>query len=87
MSTVKLHNFAEEKDPVVRGSPPPPIILERLKLPQQITYHRKSNVSESPNQFRYRKNILISRFYKRFSRNGQNLGHFGSSKKFQTLRT
>ena len=33
------------------------------------------------------KNILISRFYKRFSRNGQNLGHFGSSKKFKTLRT
>ena len=34
---------------------PPPIIFERLKLPQQIIYHRKGNVSESPNQFRYRK--------------------------------
>ena len=31
------------------------------------------------------KNILISRFYKRFLRNGQNLGHFGSSKKFRIL--
>ena len=37
------------------GFPPPPIIFERLKLPQQIMYHRKGNVSESPNQFRYRK--------------------------------
>ena len=32
-----------------------------------------------------RKNILISRFYKRFWQNGQNLAHFGSSNKFQTL--
>ena len=29
--------------------PPPPIIFERLKLPQQIIYHRKGNLSESPN--------------------------------------
>ena len=28
---------------------PPPIIFERLKLPQQIIYRRKGNLSESPN--------------------------------------
>ena len=67
--------------------PPPPIIFERLKLPQQITYRRKWNLSESPNHQKYWENILISRFYKQFSRSSRNLGHFGSSKKFQTLRT
>ena len=30
---------------------PPPIIFERLKLPQQIIYLRKRNLSESPNHF------------------------------------
>ena len=30
---------------------------------------------------------MISQFYERFSRSSQNLGHFGSSKKLQTLRT
>ena len=43
--------------------PPPPIILERRKLPQQIIYRRKENLSESPNHLKYRKIILISRFY------------------------
>ena len=47
-------------------APSPPIILERLKLPQQIIYHRKGNLSESPNHFKYRKNILISQFYEQF---------------------
>ena len=28
---------------------PPPIIFKRLKLPQQIIYRRKGNLSESPN--------------------------------------
>ena len=42
---------------------PPPIIFERLKLPQQILYRRKGNLSESLNHLKYRKNILISRFY------------------------
>ena len=28
---------------------PPPIIFERLKLPQQIIYRRKGNLSESSN--------------------------------------
>ena len=28
---------------------PPTIIFERLKLPQQIIYRRKGNLSESPN--------------------------------------
>ena len=54
----------------------PPIIFERLKLPQQIIYRRKENLSKSPNQLKYRENILISRFYEHFSRNGRNLGHF-----------
>ena len=56
--------------------PPPPIILERLKLPQQIIYRRKENLSESPNHLKYRENILISQFYEHFSRNSRNLGHF-----------
>ena len=48
------------------GVAPPPIIFERLKLPQQIIYHRKENLSESLNHLKYWKNILISRFYNRF---------------------
>ena len=31
------------------GVDPPTIIFERLKLPQQIIYRRKGNLSESPN--------------------------------------
>ena len=61
-------------------------IFERLKLPKQIIYLRKENLSESPNHLKYQENDLISRFYEHFSRNSRNLGHFGSSKKFQTLR-
>ena len=49
--------------------PPPPIIFERLKLPQQIIYRRKENLSESPNHKKYWENILVSRFYEQFSRN------------------
>ena len=55
--------------------PPPPIIFERLKLPQQIIYRRKGNLSESPNHFKYRENISISRFYEQFSQSGRILGH------------
>ena len=58
------------------GSLLPTIILERFKLTQQIIYRRKGNLSQSPNQFKYRKNILISRFYEQFSRNILNLGNF-----------
>ena len=58
------------------GCPSPPMIFERLKLPQQIIYRRKGNLSESPNHFKYRENILISRFYEQFSRSSRNLGHF-----------
>ena len=54
----------------------PPIIFERLKLPQQIIYRRKENLSERPNHLKYRENILISRFYGHFSRNSRNLRHF-----------
>ena len=64
------------------GVAPPPIIFERLKLPQQIIYRRKENLSESPNHFKYRKNILISRFYEQFSRSSRNLGHF---RKFEKI--
>ena len=69
------------------GWPPPPIIFERLKLPQQIIYRRKENLSESPNHQKYWENILVSRFYEQFSRNRRNLGHFRKFEKFQTLRT
>ena len=62
-------------------APPPPIIFERLKLPQQIIYRRKENLSESPNHKKYWENILLSRFYEQFSRNRRNLGHFRKFKK------
>ena len=62
-------------------APPPPIIFERLKLPQQIIYRRKENLSESPNHQKYWENILVSRFYEQFSRNRRNLGHFRKFKK------
>ena len=67
--------------------PLPPIIFKRLKLPQQIIYRRKGNLSESPNQQKYWENVLISRFYEQLSRSSRILGHFRSSKKFQTLGT
>ena len=63
----------------------PPIIFERLKLPQQIIYRRKENLLESPNHFKCRKNILISRFYEQFSRSSQNLGHFWKFEKISLL--
>ena len=59
----------------MRGGPPP-IIFERLKLPQQIIYRRKGNLLESPNHLKHWENILISRFYEQFSRSCRNLGHF-----------
>ena len=65
----------------MRGGPPP-IIFERLKLPQQIIYGRKENLSESPNHQKYWENILVSRFYEQFSRNRPNLGHF---RKFEKI--
>ena len=64
------------------GVPPPPIIFEKLKLPQQIIYRRKENLSESPNHQEYWENILVSRFYEQFSRNRRNLGHF---RKFEKI--
>ena len=65
------------------GVAPPPIIFERLKLPQQIIYRRKENLSESPNHKKYWENILVSRFYEQFSRNRPNLRHLCT---FQILR-
>ena len=57
-----LHNFCR-----IKGFPPP-IIFERLKLPQQIIYLHKENLLESPNHLKYRENILILQLYKQFSR-------------------
>ena len=54
----------------------PPIIFERLKLPQQIIYRQKGNLSESLNHKKYWENILISPFYEQFSRSSRILGHF-----------
>ena len=68
----------------MRGGPPP-IIFERLKLPQQIIYRRKENLSESPNHQKYWENILISRFYEQFSRNSRILGHFWKFEKIKLL--
>ena len=59
----------------MRGGPPP-IIFERLKLPQQIIYRRKENLSESANHQKYWENILVSRFYEQFSRNRRNFRPF-----------
>ena len=67
------------------GAAPPPIIFERLKLPQQIIYRRKENLSESPNHQKYWENILVSRFYEQFSRNRRNLGHFRKFEKISLL--
>ena len=53
----------------------PPIIFERLKLPQQMIYRWKGTLSESPNHFKYRKNILNSLFYEQFSRSSRILSH------------
>ena len=65
---------------------PPPIIFERLKVPQQIIYRRKGNLSESPNHQKYWENILISRFYKQFSRSRRILGHFWKFEKISTSK-
>ena len=48
------------------GCPPPPIIFERLKLPQQIIYCWKGNLSESPNHFKYRKVFWFRDFMSNF---------------------
>ena len=70
----RIHSCAELKDAAVRGAtpPPPPIIFERPKLPQQIIYRRKGNLSESLNHLKYRENIVISRFYEQCSRSSRN---------------
>ena len=74
---LNLYTYLQnKKDAAVRGAPPPPIIFERLQLPQQIIYRRKENLSESPNHQKYWEDILVSLFYEQFSRNRWNLGHF-----------
>ena len=79
---VRIYTYLQNKRMRRCGVAPPPIIFERLKLPQQITYRRKENLSESPNHQKYWENILVSRFYEQFSGNRQNLGHF---RKFEKI--
>ena len=71
-----MYTYLQNKRMRRCGVAPPPIIFEKLKLPQQIIYRRKENLSESPNHQKYWENILVSRFYEQFSRNRRNLGHF-----------
>ena len=78
---IKIYTYLQNKRMRRCGVAPPPIIFERLKLPQQIIYRRKENLSESPNHQKYWENILVSRFYEQFSRNRRNLGHFRKFKK------
>ena len=52
------------------GPPPPPIIFKPYILPQQTIYRWKGNLTANRIHFKYLKNILISRFYDQFSRNG-----------------
>ena len=68
---MRFYTILQNKRDSAVGVAPPPIIFERLKLPQQIIYRRKENLSESPNHLKYRENILISRFYEHFSRNSR----------------
>ena len=58
-----IHTILQNKRMRRCGVAPPTIIFERLKLPQQIIYRQKGNLSESPNHKKYWKNILVSRFY------------------------
>ena len=52
------------------GPPPPcPLPLDPPHLRQTI-YHWKGNLTVNRIHFKYFKNILISRFYKQFSKNG-----------------
>ena len=79
---LEYYTYLQNKRMQRCGVAPPPIIFERLKLPQQIIYRRKENLSESPNHQKYWENILVSRFYEQFSRNRRNLGHF---RKFEKI--
>ena len=78
----QLYTYLQNKRMRRCGVAPPPIIFERLKLPQQIIDRRKENLSESPNHQKYWENILVSRFYEQFSRNRRNLPHF---RKFEKI--
>ena len=83
LDLLKIYTILQNKRMRRCGVPPPlpPIIFGKLKLPQQIIYRRKENLSESPNHLKYQGNILISRFYEQFSRSSRNLGHFWKFKK------
>ena len=80
--SLQYYTYLQNKRMRRCGVAPPPIIFERLKLPQQIICRRKENLSESPNHQKYWENILVSRFYEQFSRNKRNLGHF---RKFEKI--
>ena len=81
-SIYTIYTYLQNKRMRRCGVAPPPIIFERLMLPQQIIYRRKENLSESPNHQKYWENILVSRFYEQFLRNRRNLGHF---RKFEKI--
>ena len=70
---------------MARGAPPP-IIFERQILPQQTIYRWKGNLTASRIHLKYWKNILISRFYEQFSRNGSAMAPERLFKKFQTYK-
>ena len=52
---------------MVRGSPPPTNNFRKtVSYSNKFIYRRKGNLSESQNQLKYRKNIMISQFCERF---------------------
>ena len=67
-------DFKDKFVNVLPVEPPPSIIFERQILTQQTIYCWKRNLTASRIHFKYWKNILISRFYKKFSRNDSAMG-------------
>ena len=70
---------------MARGCPPP-IIFEPLVLPQQTIYRWKGNLTANRILFKYLKNILISRFYEQFLRNGSAMARERMFEKISNLK-
>ena len=68
------------------GRPAPTDSFEWQILPQQTIYRWKGNLTASRIHFKYWENILISRFYKQFSRNDSAIALEWLSEKCQTLQ-
>ena len=68
LKTLVIENYTYLQNKRMRrcGVPPPPIIFERLKLPQQIIYRRKENLSESPNLQKFGKIFWFRDFISNF---------------------